>query len=231
VDLRYTRGWLVVSDHLPVGGLFSQDLADSRFQRLSVRRASKQSGGSTLTTVPNVGDSQRYSYDKQGNKRYKKSYKNSYQNSYLIHPVLQDGNCFLHALKEGLSGLKYPNIGSITEMRNILGGIYCADGVYIGADGWAALASHYGITLLVHEFHFQDGFSYGKPSVMEPYQFNPGQALEIHMTFLHALGESEGHMDLMIPVTAEQQSPLVATATPASLSKNKKDDTEVSSDT
>lgn len=167
-DLRHSRRWLAVSDHFPVGGMFSTDPEDPRLKLLLA-----QPGASPAR--PPSSQAQVIARD---DVRFK------------IVPVEPDGNCFLYCLQRAIR-----TNDSIEDMRRRLAGIYRVDGEYIGIDGWITLAKHYQVTIVVHEFVYADGQGYGTyRRSLAP--INEGHPV-VHMTFIHVPGDSKGHMDLL----------------------------------
>ena len=67
-------------------------------------------------------------------------------------------------------------------------------GVYVGWIDWEAIAKHYGVTLVVHEYH------YGEPDtfVKTLPEINPGQERTVHLRFIHLLDDDAGHIDLLL---------------------------------
>lgn len=167
-DLRHSRRWLAVSDHFPVGGMFSTDPEDPRLKLLLAQPGAGPARPPS-SQAQEVGDDQ---------VRFK------------IVPVDPDGNCFLYCLK-----LATGTNDSIGDMRRRLEGIYRVDGEYIGIDGWITLAKHYQATIVVHEFVYADGPGYGT-YLRSLAPINDGHPV-VHMTFIHVPGDSKGHMDLL----------------------------------
>lgn len=168
-DLKLSRYWLAMSDHFPVGGVFTTDEEDQLLR--------------TLTCNPLPPGLDNAPPRRSGPVEQR-------QERFVVIPVEQDGDCFFHAL----SAAGVPD--SIEEMRrHVALTMSTFPGVYVGWVDWVAVAQHYELTLIVHEYHFGEPEDYFVKT-LNP--INPGDERKtIHLRFIHVPGESAGHMDLM----------------------------------
>lgn len=171
-DLVISRYWLAISDHFPIGGVFTNDRAHSTLEQISAapfqRAAAKPSP--------------------------------AHPDGFELLQVEQDGDCFFHALKAGmaLAGRKIED--GVEQMRDHVVTIEGhAPKAYVGWPDWQAVAAHYGVKLIVHEYHYgpEDAFVQRLPPI------NDKAPTEVHLRFIHVPGESAGHMDVLVKRAAD----------------------------
>jgi len=175
-NLAISRYWLAISDHFPVGGIFTTDAREPVLKQLTA--APFMPAPVKPSTQPPVAPRE--------------------EADYVLVPMPQDGDCFFEALKRAL-GLKE----TVLEMRqHALLEDSKEPKVYVGWPDWEALAQHYGVTIVVHEYHFgepADRFVGLLPEV------NPGKGYPlptVHMRLIHIEDQSASHMDLLLPLAS-----------------------------
>jgi hypothetical protein len=167
-NLAISRYWLAISDHFPVGGIFTTDAKEAALKKLTA--APFMPAPLKPSTQPPVAPQE--------------------EAAYRLVPMPQDGDCFFEALKRAL-GLQE----TVLQMRqHALLEDSKEPKVYVGWPDWEALAQHYGVTLVIHEYHF------GEPSdrfVKRLDPINPGRQHTVHMRLIHIEDQEASHMDLL----------------------------------
>jgi hypothetical protein len=164
-DLRHSRYWRSISDHFPVGGLFTTDPADPLLSKLSAGPSPPPEDRPVPSAVqaPDARD--------------------------CVILIPQDGDCFFHALRR--AGVTTDPVVTMRDHAALAMSKY--PGVYVGWNDWKTIAEHYGVTLVVHEYH------YGEPDkfVKTLPEINPGQEGTVHLRFIHMPDDDAGHIDLL----------------------------------
>lgn len=169
-NLAISRYWMAISDHFPVAGVFTTDPKEPVLR--------------TITAAPFVGAPVKASAlppiapDSEAD--------------FELWPMPQDGDCFFECLKADLDLDE-----SVDDIRqHALLEDSKLPKTYVGWPDWEAVAQHYGVTVVVHEYH------YGEPDRFVGLldEVNPGKKKTVHLRLIHIQDQSASHMDLLVPL-------------------------------
>jgi len=139
-DLVISRHWLSISDHFPIGGVFTNDPAHSSLERISAAPFQR----AAVKPSP------------------------AHPDGFELLQVEQDGDCFFLALKAAMAAAGREIEDGVEQMREHVVTVEGhAPKAYVGWPDWKAVAQRYGVKLVVHEYHYgpEDAFVQQLPPI------------------------------------------------------------------